>query len=232
MRSPWTSVLLIVVALVTSACATKGWVNELMGKKGEQIDQRFARTDSTITEVGDGTRIAKERADAAFTRAEGAHQRADGAFGRADAAFGRADAAFGRADAAYGRADEVNGRLTRLWNSRHKRDVVETLHVQFAFDRADLSDGAQTALLQVTKDLKENPLLTVDLEGYTDAKGPREYNIGLSQRRVESVRRFLVGNGADLSRIHSVGLGPLQTGNEQPALQRRVTVRMMINPID
>lgn len=218
MRSPWTSVLLVVVALVTSACATKGWVNELMGKKGAQIDQRFARTDATITEVGDGARVAKERAEAAYERADGA--------------FGRADAAFGRADAAFGRADEVNGRLTRLWNSRYKRDLVETLHVQFAFDRADLSDGAQTALLQVTKELKENPLLSVDLEGYTDPTGPREYNVGLSQRRVESVRRFLIGNGADLSRIHSVGLGPLQGNAEKPALQRRVTVRLMINPVD
>lgn len=211
MRSPWTSVLLVVVALVTSACATKGWVNELMGKKGAQIDQRFARTDASITEVGDGARIAKERADAAYTRADGA---------------------FARADSAFGRADEVNGRLTRLWNSRYKRDLVETLHVQFAFDRSDLSDGAQTALLQVTKELKQNPQLSVDLEGYTDPTGAREYNVGLSQRRVESVRRFLIGNGADLSRIHSVGLGPLQQGTEKPALQRRVTVRLMINPID
>jgi outer membrane protein OmpA-like peptidoglycan-associated protein len=218
MRSPWTAVLLVVVALVTSACATKGWVNEMMGKKGAQIDERFARTDASITEVGDGARIAKQRADAAYTRADGAYERAEGAFGRAEAAFGR--------------ADEVNTRVTRLWNSRHKRDLVETLHVQFAFDRSDLSDGAQTALLQVTKELKENPLLSVDLEGYTDPTGPREYNVGLSQRRVESVRRFLVGNGADLSRIHSVGLGPLQAKNEQAALQRRVTVRMMINPVD
>jgi len=218
MRSPWTSVLLVVVALVTSACATKGWVNELMGKKGAQIDERFARTDASITEVGDGARIAKERADAAYTRADGAYERADGAFARADSAFGR--------------ADEVNGRLTRLWNSRYKRDLVETLHVQFAFDRSDLSDGAQTALLQVTKELKQNPQLSIDLEGYTDPTGPREYNVGLSQRRVESVRRFLIGNGADLSRIHSVGLGPLQQGTEKPALQRRVTVRLMINPID
>ena len=210
MRSPWTSMLLVVVALVTSACATKGWVNEMMGKKGAQIDQRFARTDATITEVGDGARIAKDRADAAYTRAEGAYE---------------------RADAAFGRADEVNSRLSRLWTGRHKRDLVETLHVQFGFDRSDLSDGAQTALLQVTKELKDNPLLSVDLEGYTDPTGPREYNIGLSQRRVESVRRFLVGNGADLSRIHSVGLGALN-GKEQPALQRRVTVRLMINPAD
>jgi peptidoglycan-associated lipoprotein len=197
MRSPWTSVLLVAAVLTASGCATKGWVNEMVGKKEAQIDQRFARTEATLGEVGDGARVAK-----------------------------------GRADAAYGRADEVNSRVSRLWSNRHKRDVVETLHVQFGFDRSDLTDGAQTALLAISKELKENPLLSVDLEGYTDQTGPREYNVGLSQRRVESVRRFLVGNGADLSRIYYVGLGPLNGTKEQPALQRRVTVRMMINPTD
>ena len=197
MRSPWTSVLLVAAIVATAGCATKGWVNEMVGKKEAQIDQRFARTEATLAEVGDGTRVAK-----------------------------------GRADEAFGRADEVNTRVSRLWNNRHKRDVVETLHVQFAFDRSDLTDGAQTALLAISKELKENPLLSVDLEGYTDQTGPREYNVGLSQRRVESVRRFLVGHGADLSRIYHVGLGPLNGAKEQPALQRRVTVRLMINPTD
>ena len=145
---------------------------------------------------------------------------------------GRAEAAHGRAEAAYGRADEVNSRVSRLWGNRHKRDVVETVHVQFGFDRWDLSDGAQTALLQISKELKENPLLTVDLEGYTDPTGPQAYNVSLSQRRVESVRRFLVLNGADLSRIYSVGLGSLNGKEERAALKRRVTVRVMVNAID
>ena len=202
MRSPWTSVLLVGAVVAATGCATKGWVNELVSKKEAQVDQRFAQTEATLAQVGDGARAAKDRAEAAKDRAE----------------------------AAYGRADEVNSRLTRLWSNRQKRDVVETVHVQFGFDRADLTDGAQTALLAISKDLRDNPLLSVDLEGYTDSTGPREYNIGLSQRRVESVRRFLIGNGADLSRIYHVGLGPLNGGKEKPALQRRVTVRVMINP--
>jgi outer membrane protein OmpA-like peptidoglycan-associated protein len=211
MRSPWRWTLVIVVGLVASGCATKGWVNDLIGKKDAQIDQRFARTEAAVAEVGDSARSASDRAEAAH---------------------GRAEAAYGRADVAYGRADEVNTRMSRLWNNRHKRDVVETLHVQFGFDRWDLSDGAQTALLQITRDLKENPLLTVDLEGYTDQTGPQAYNVILSQRRVESVRRFLIGNGADLSRIYSVGLGPLNGKEERPALKRRVTVRVMVNATD
>jgi len=135
-----------------------------------------------------------------------------------------------RADAAYSRADEVNERLSRLWSSRHKRSLVETIHVQFAFDRWDLTDAAQTALLGIVKELRENPNLSVDLEGFTDSTGPQPYNVGLSQRRVESVRRYFIEQGADMPRVHSIGLGPLNGGTspDEMAKQRRVTVRLML----
>ena len=92
--------------------------------------------------------------------------------------------------------------------------------------------GAQTALLGIIKELKTNADLTVDLEGFTDPTGPREYNYGLSQRRVESVRRYLIENGAELGRIYSIGMGPLNGGAAEHANLRRVTVRLMVNPTD
>jgi outer membrane protein OmpA-like peptidoglycan-associated protein len=213
------SMPLVLVALASAGCiATRDWVNENLGKRQGQIDDRFIRTETTVRDVGDAARVAQSRAEAAHERAE--------------TAFGRAEAAHGRADAAFGRADEVNSRLSRLWTGRNKRNVVETLHVQFGFDRADLSDGAQTALLDIIKELKSNADLTVDLEGYTDPTGPRGYNVGLSQRRVESVRRYLIENGADLARIYSVGMGPLTAASSEHAKLRRVTVRLMVNPTD
>src|SRR5262249_3230578 len=151
---------------------------------------------------------------------------------RAASANERAEAAQGRAEAAVGKADDVNSRLSRLWSGRNKRTVVETLHVQFGFDRSDLSDGAQTALLGIVKELKTNADLSVDLEGYTDPTGTREYNMALSQRRVESVRRYLIENGADLARIHYIGMGPLTAEEGEQAKLRRVTFRMMVNPTD
>ncbi|HZF04337.1 MAG TPA: OmpA family protein [Patescibacteria group bacterium] len=192
----WSAPLVLVV-VATTGCATKDWVNDKLGKRQAQMDDRLARVDGAVKEAGDATRTAQ-----------------------------------GRADAAYGRSDEVNTRLTRLWNGRSKRNVVETLEVQFGFDRSDLSDGAQTALLGVVKELKTNADLTVDLEGYTDPTGTREYNVGLSQRRVESVRRYLIENGADLARINSIGMGPLVAANAEHAKLRRVTVRLMVNPTD
>ncbi len=210
---------LVLAALASAGCiATRDWVNENLGKRQAQIDDRFSRTETSVREVGDATRVAQTRADAANERAEGA--------------FGRAEDARGRADAAYGRADDVNSRLSRLWTGRNKRNVVETVHVQFGFDRSDLSDGAQTALLGIIKELKTNADLTIDLEGFTDPTGPREYNYGLSQRRVDSVRRYLIENGADLGRIYSIGMGPLNGGAAEHAKLRRVTVRLMVNPTD
>jgi len=210
---------LVLAALASAGCiATRDWVNENLGKRQAQIDDRFSRTETSVREVGDATRVAQTRADAANERAEGA--------------FGRAEDARGRADAAYGRADDVNSRLSRLWTGRNKRNVVETVHVQFGFDRSDLSDRAQTALLGIIKELKTNADLTVDLEGFTDPTGPREYNYGLSQRRVESVRRYLIENGAELGRIYSIGMGPLNGGAAEHANLRRVTVRLMVNPTD
>jgi outer membrane protein OmpA-like peptidoglycan-associated protein len=195
---------LVLVAVAMTGCATKDWVNKTLGKKSAEIDERFVQVDGRVGTVEASAKEAGESARSAQ----------------------------GRADAAYGRADETNSRLSRLWSGRNKRNVVETMHVQFGFDRWDLSDGAQTALLGVIKELKSNPDLSVDLEGYTDPTGTQAYNIGLSQRRVESVRRYLVENGADMARIHSLGLGPIMAKNEEHAKLRRVTVRLMINPTD
>ena len=213
------SVPLVIAALVSTGCiATRKWVDENLGKRQVQIDDRFSRVDGAVREVGDASRTAQSRADAAQ--------------GRADAAHDRAESAQKNAETAVGRADEVNTRLSRLWTGRNKRTVVETVHVQFGFDRADLSNGAQTALLGIVKELKSNADLSVDLEGFTDPTGARDYNMGLSTRRVEAVRRYLIENGADLGRIYSIGMGPLTGNNSEHAKLRRVTVRLMVNPTD
>ncbi len=202
------AVMVMVAAMALDGCATRSWVNDVVGKKEAQIDERVGRVSGETV-----------RLDTQLTGIEG----------RVAESSETARWAQRRADEAYARADDANSRLTRLWTARHKRDLVETVHVQFAFDRADLSDGAQSALLAIIKELKDNPQLTVDLEGFTDATGPRDYNIALSQRRVEAVRRFLIEHGADLSRLHSVGLGPLHSGKEEAARQRRVTVKLMLS---
>src|SRR5206468_9179769 len=132
-----------------------------------------------------------------------------------------------RADAAMGKAGNVDGRLTRLWQNRYNQKAVDTVEVYFGFDKADLSDGAQTALLGVVKELQASPTLIVRLGGFTDPTGTRNYNYVLAQRRVEAVRRFLVDKGVELSRVQAIGMGPLEDRRVPEEKKRRVTITLM-----
>lgn len=116
-------------------------------------------------------------------------------------------------------AQEADGRPSRLL----------TLDVQFGFDRWVLTEAAKNQLLALTKKLRDNPKLTVSLEGYADSVGTRDYNLHLSQKRVAAVRQYLVEKGVEPARIRSVGLGPLPDSGT-PAAQtknRRVRVKLM-----
>jgi len=201
--------------MLVSGCASKKWVTEYVGKKEVEIDQRFTGVDKKVTEE-------TQRVD----------QKVDGVDTRLKSAEGSLTQTKDRADTAYTKADETNSRLTRLWSNRNSRNQVETYQVLFGFDKWDLGDNAQTTLVSIIKELKENPNLTVDLQGYADPVGSYPYNVGLSQRRVESVRRFLVEKGIELPRIHLIGLGPIAEKGTPNAEKRKVTVRLMVNKED
>jgi outer membrane protein OmpA-like peptidoglycan-associated protein len=224
MRGVTRMVVVPAVMLLATGCATKGFVREMVGKSEAELDQRVGKVGERVVAVEGRLGEESQR----VTRVEGQLGETVQRLGTVETKAGEA---MTKADSAFNRADEVDNRLSRLWTNRHKRQLVETVHVQFAFDKAVLTDGAQTALLAILKELKSNPALTVELEGYTDQTGTRDYNVGLSQRRVEAVRRYLIEQGAEMPRVHSVGLGPVNAGaskGEDAAKQRRVTVKLMI----
>ncbi len=133
------------------------------------------------------------------------------------------------ADRASQHAAAVDHRLTRLWTNRFNQRTASSLEVFFPQDSSELNDAAQTALVGVAKDLEENPALTVELGGYTDRRGALDYNYGLSQRRVNAVRRFLMDRGINLARIRAASLGPVADDSVPDAKQRRVTIRLLVD---
>ena len=163
---------------------------------------------------------------------EGVDTRLKGAEGTLTQTTETAKGAKDRAESAYSKADETSSRLTRLWSNRNVRNQVETYQVLFGFDKWDLNDNAQTTLASIIKEMKENPNLTVDLQGYADPVGSYPYNVGLSQRRVESVRRFLVEKGIELPRINLIGLGPIAEKGTPNAEKRKVTVKLLVTKED
>lgn len=208
-------VLLPVAVLLVSGCATKGFVRDMFAKKDVEVDQRFVKVEGQVEGVN--------------TEVKGVTTQVKSLEGAVADARNRADGAMTKADAAMTKAEGVDTRLTRLWSSRYNQKTADTLEVYFGFDKAELTDGAQTALLGVIKELQGNPTLVVELGGYTDPKGTVDYNYGLSQRRVEAVRRFLVEKGIPLSRVQAVGLGPITAKETPDEKKRRVTVKMMVD---
>jgi len=219
-------------ALLVTGCATKKFVREEVQKVDAKTTQSVSRLDGELgQERGRVDGLTVQVTDVG-KRADQANGLAGQAANRAEAAAQKADQASGAADQAVQRADQTDTRLTRLWANRHKLNPAETVVIRFGFDRAKLDDRGETSLLDVVKQLQENPNLFVTLEGYTDSQGPADYNVQLSQRRVETVRRFLVEKGVELHRVQSIGLGVVKPvanngTKEGRAENRRVAVRVL-----
>lgn len=82
--------------------------------------------------------------------------------------------------------------------------------VYYEFDKADLTDNSREALDRLVKVLKENPNITIELSAHCDYRGRAEYNENLSQRRAESVVRYLTEHGIEAERLTAKGYGESQ----------------------
>lgn len=76
----------------------------------------------------------------------------------------------------------------------------------FEFDKADIRPGAE-ADLRTLGELIGKTQGTVQLKGYTDAKGDDAYNLALSERRADAVKNWLTANGVPNARLQAIGYG-------------------------
>ena len=99
-----------------------------------------------------------------------------------------------------GKAVDVLGLLRDLNAQVRGKEVRIALSadVLFDFDKADLRPEAAASLDKVVAVLKSYPNATATIEGHTDSKGDSNYNQKLSERRAESVRKWLAAHGATL----------------------------------
>ncbi len=231
------AVLLTAIVFLASACATKGWVRQALGKQEIETGQRINLVEGRVTDESQKVGQRLEGVDSRVNTVEGrvtdesqkVGQRLEGVDSRVKNVEGSVGVAGDLAQGARAKASDVDSRLTRLWAGRYNQKVTDTFDVTFGFDRADLGDSAQTVLASVLKELQANPSLTVELTGYTDPQGKRDYNYQLSQRRAEAVQRFLVDKGVQMSRVRLVGLGPIMDPSAPAEKKRRVTVRLMVD---
>ncbi|HET7369926.1 MAG TPA: peptidoglycan-associated lipoprotein Pal, partial [Gammaproteobacteria bacterium] len=101
--------------------------------------------------------------------------------------------------------------------------------VYFGFDQSDIQPEYTDLLTQTAAYLIAHPNQNVRLEGYTDERGTKAYNIALGDRRAQSVKRFLMLQGVSPDQIETVSYGeedPADPAHDESAWakNRRVVI--------
>jgi peptidoglycan-associated lipoprotein len=101
--------------------------------------------------------------------------------------------------------------------------------IYFDYDKAEIKSEYVSVLAAHAKYLNANVSRKVRLEGHTDERGSREYNIGLGERRAQAVRRALLLQGVGEAQITTISYGeerPAVTGSDEEAYAKNRRVEM------
>lgn len=105
--------------------------------------------------------------------------------------------------------------------------------IYFDFDKSEIRPEFADIIASNARNLTSHPNLRVKLEGNTDERGTREYNIGLGERRAQAVRRALMLQGAAASQLTTVSFGaerPAVEGDDESAWAKNRRVELVYLP--
>lgn len=204
----------------TTACATKGFVKNRVGEVNDKVES----VSRSLEETQERTR----KNEAAISEANQKIVQVDQKAAAANEAAANARTA---ADTAASKADAVD--------MATKRIVYEVTLSEdqgnFKLGQALLPDDAKARLDEVVKQLKANPNgAYIEVEGYTDSRGPKEFNDKLGMERAESVKRYLYEeHQIPLHRISVISYGPEKpvapnTTKAGRAKNRRVVIKVLV----
>ena len=207
----WMTALPVVLALAASGCATKKYVKNQVAPVNAKVDQLRTQTNDQISYLNN-----KQQSDVAQLTAQMNEQAAatDQKIGAvttaAEEAQGSASRAMDAATADSTKIDEANASVNALGAGvagSLNYQVVETADVTFDTNKDTLTPEAKMALDQIAAKVQSLPRAEIELAGFTDKSGSKEYNFVLSRRRAEAVQRYLVLQKVPLRSIKIIGMG-------------------------
>jgi peptidoglycan-associated lipoprotein len=109
-------------------------------------------------------------------------------------------------------------------------DLQQKNVVYFDYDSSEIRSGDVAIVAAHAAYLVKFPTARVRLEGHTDERGSREYNIGLGERRAQAVRRALLAQGVADAQVTTVSYGeerPASDGSDEAAYARNRRVEFV-----
>jgi peptidoglycan-associated lipoprotein len=214
---------LSVVALAaggSTACATKGFVKDRVGEVNDKVES----VSRSLEETQERTRKNEAAINEANQRIVQVDQKAAAANDAAATAKTAADTASNKAEA----VDKATKRI--VYEVTLSEDQGN-----FKFGKAALPEEARVRLDEVVQQLKSNPNgAYIEVEGYTDSVGSKDYNQKLGLERAESVKRYLYQeHQIPLHRINVISYGsdnpvaPNKTKDGR-AKNRRVVIKVLV----
>jgi outer membrane protein OmpA-like peptidoglycan-associated protein len=199
-------------------------------------EARFAEDErSVLTAQRENARLDARTREADAAKGQVATARAEGAQQKvaADQARNEADAAHLSAASSEQQAMELQRQLDVLNAKPTDHGLVLTLgDVLFTTGRADLKPGATGNLNKLVAFLDKYPDRSVAIQGYTDSVGSEDYNQGLSERRANSVKSYLAGQGIGSMRLSASGKGrsdPVADNDSAAGRQQNRRVEVVIS---
>ena len=213
-----------VLLVMGAGCATEEWTETLFAKREVEVDQRFVKVETEVRKHDERIHRVDGRVNQVEVRVNQLDTRLTETRELVRTSIPQAPSGI----AGRGAGSPRQPGSSTADTSRGLRMLVGIIVVPFGFDRADIDADAVDALAAIVKRLHDDPNLMIDLEGTTDPVGRRDYNVRLSQRRVETVKRWLVDRGVQGARIvGSTGRGPITDGSVQDNVKRRVVVKVL-----
>jgi outer membrane protein OmpA-like peptidoglycan-associated protein len=215
-------VLPIAMALITSACASKKYVNQQVSKVNQNVAQFENKTNDRIAYINNEQKSTTAQLNG---RLNATDQKLSAMATTVQQTQGTASRAMEEASAS--RAPSVSVAKPPNYQLVNKTDVL------FGFNKSNLTQKATASLDDVVNKFQSTSGAVIELAGYTDPIGTAAYNLDLSRRRAWAVQRYLVDHNVPLRSIHVVGMGEemppgSETGSksERNQMARRVNIRV------
>jgi outer membrane protein OmpA-like peptidoglycan-associated protein len=184
--------LVSVLAMVgATACATKGYV----GTRVDEVDTEIARVAGRVSSVERSVEETQAQTRKNAQRIDEVDQTANSALRSAEAANTTAEAANTTAKSAGQAASRANDRVAAFETAARRllfEVVISEDHGQFAFNKTDLPGPAKAKIDELVERLKTyDQGVWLEIEGHTDATGPKQINERIGLERAEAVKRYL-----------------------------------------
>jgi OmpA-OmpF porin, OOP family len=204
--------------LLETACSTKKYVRQTVDPISGRVDELSELSQKNEAAIKDVDSRAQSGIQSTQAKANEVDQ-------KAVAANQKAEQAAQMGQATQTQISKVESNLNERIGSIDNYKPEQEISIQFKFDKAELTDQSKAKLDELAAQVKDSKNYVLEVRGFTDRTGSERYNLGLSQRRSDSVIRYLAQHEIPLHRMFILGLGEVGDMQENKTREGRAANR-------